>query len=114
MDHVRAAGLAGDGDVYGGVAEDLLAEPRLGFLAQARVLEDAIAAGKIAAGKMAATNTLIFNDRLDAVVCGVLMILVAITILDSVRVWYGILRGSRSSRTSETPFVLSSFEVEGA
>ena len=46
--------------------------------------------------------------------CGVLMILVAITILDSVRVWYGILRGSRSSRTSETPFVLSSFEVEGA
>ena len=89
-------------------------EPRLGFLAQARVLEDAIAAGQIAAGKMAATNTLIFNNRLDAVVCGVLMILVAITILDSVRVWYGILRGSRSSRTSETPFVLSSFEVEGA
>jgi carbon starvation protein len=89
-------------------------EPRLGFLAQARVLEDAIAAGQIAAGKMSATNTLIFNNRLDAVVCGVLMILVAITILDSVRVWYGILRGSRSSRTSETPFVLSSFEAEGA
>ena len=64
--------------------------------------------------KCAATHTLIFNNRLDAVVCGVLMILVAITILDSVRVWYGILRGSRSGRTSETPFVLSSFEAEGA
>jgi carbon starvation protein len=89
-------------------------EPRLGFLAQARALESAIAAGKIPAAQLSVTNTLIFNNRLDAIVCGVLMILVAITVIDSVRVWYGILRGLRSSRTSETPFVLSSLEVEGA
>jgi carbon starvation protein len=88
-------------------------EPRLGFLAQARALESAIAGGQIAADRVSVTNTLIFNNQLDAIVCGVLMILVAITLLDSVRVWYGILRGSRSSRTSETPFVLSSFEAEG-
>ena len=89
-------------------------EPRLGFLAQAQALESAIASGQIAGAKLSATHTLIFNNRLDAVMCGLLMILVAITILDSVRAWYGILRGSRSSRTSEAPFVVSSFEVEGA
>jgi carbon starvation protein len=89
-------------------------EPRLGFLAQARALEDAIGAGQITGANLTATHTLIFNNRLDAVVCGVLMILVAITLVDSVRVWYGILRGSRSVRTSETPFVLSVLEVEEA
>jgi carbon starvation protein len=89
-------------------------EPRLGFLAQAQALESAIAGGTISGSQLSVTNTLIFNNRLDAVLCGVLMILVAITILDSVRVWYGILRGSRSVRMSETPFVLSSFEVEEA
>ena len=89
-------------------------EPRLGFLAQARALEDAIGAGQITGAKLTATNTLIFNNHLDAVLCGVLMILVAITLVDSVRVWYGILRGSRSARTSETPFVLSGLEAEEA
>jgi carbon starvation protein len=89
-------------------------EPRLGFLAQAGALESAIAAGQITGAKLSATKTLIFNNRLDAVVCGALMILVAITVLDSVRVWYGILRGSRSARTSEAPFVVSALEVEEA
>jgi carbon starvation protein len=87
-------------------------EPRLGFLAQASALESAIAAGKIGATKLLDTKTLIFNNRLDAAVCGVLMLLVAITTVDSVRVWCGILWGSRSSRTSETPFVLSELEAE--
>ncbi len=89
-------------------------EPRLGFLAQASALENAIGSGQISGAQLTATNTLIFNNRLDAIVCGVLMVLVAITLIDSVRVWYGILRGSRSVRLSETPFVLSSFEVEEA
>jgi carbon starvation protein len=89
-------------------------EPRLGFLAQARALEDAIGAGQITGAKLTATHTLIFNNRLDAVLCGVLMVLVAITLVDSVRVWYGILRGSRSARTSETPFVISRLEAEEA
>jgi carbon starvation protein len=89
-------------------------EPRLGFLAQARALETTISASHLTGVKLSATQTLIFNNRLDAVVCGVLMILVAITILDSVRVWSGILRGSVPSRTSETPFVVSSLEPEGA
>jgi carbon starvation protein len=70
VDHVRAAGLAGDGDVHRRVAEDLVAAAAIGFLAQA----DKLAAGAASA----ATQTLIFNARLDAAVCGLLMVLVAV------------------------------------
>jgi carbon starvation protein len=78
--------------------------PAVGFLAQAERLA--------AAPATAATQTLIFNARLDAAVCGVLMVLVAAILLDSVRVWYGILRGTADRRVSETPFVLSRLQVE--
>ena len=88
-------------------------EPRLGFLAQASLLESAVEAGKIAASNLAAARSQIFNNRLDAAVCGVFLILVAITVLDSVRVWYGLLRRTRVVTSSETPFVPSRLEVEG-
>ena len=87
-------------------------EPRLGFLAQANALEQAIEAGKIAASNVAATQTQIFNNRLDAAVCGVFMLLVAITVVDSIRVWYGLLRRTLPDTTSETPFVPSRLETE--
>jgi carbon starvation protein len=87
-------------------------EPRLGFLAQANALQSALSAGKIAAGNVVSTQTQIFNNRLDAVVCGVFMALVAITLLDSFRVWYGLLRGTRPKVTAEAPFVVSQLEAE--
>ena len=87
-------------------------EPRLGFLAQANALQSALAAGKIAAGNVVSTQTQIFNNRLDAVVCGIFMVLVAITLLDSFRVWYGLLRGTRPKVTAEAPFVVSQLEAE--
>ena len=87
-------------------------DPRLGFLAQASALEAMLQSGHVAAGKVATTSTLIFNNRLDAAVCGTFMILVAITILDSARVWYQLLRGTRPSSSSETPFVPSQLEFE--
>ena len=58
------------------------------------------------------TRTLIFNARLDAVLCGVFMVLVAIILLDSMRVWTGILRGARESKVREAPFVLSRLRSE--
>jgi carbon starvation protein len=64
--------------------------PRIGFLAQA----DLVKTGPVA-----------FNARLDAVVCGAFLVLVAIVLADSLRVWYGILKGSSVSNVSETPFV---------
>jgi carbon starvation protein len=87
-------------------------EPRLGFLAQADALQSALAAGNIAAGNVVSTQAQIFNNRLDAVVCGIFMALVAITLLDSFRVWYGLLRGTRSKATAEAPFVVSQLEAE--
>jgi carbon starvation protein len=78
--------------------------PAIGFLAQA----DKLAAGP----QNATTATLIFNARLDAIICGVLMLLVAVILLDSVRVWLGILRGTRSADIREAPFVLSQLRPE--
>ncbi|HEX4229620.1 MAG TPA: carbon starvation CstA family protein [Bryobacteraceae bacterium] len=82
-------------------------EPRVGFLAHANALEAAIAAGKITASKLTETRAVLFNERLDAAVCGLLLALVAIIVIDSLRVWYGLLRGSRSNASTESPFVLS-------
>src|ERR1019366_2680921 len=63
--------------------------PAVGFLAQADRLEAALRAGT--AVNPAASQTLIFNARLDAGVCGVFLVLVAVILVDSVRVWAGIL-----------------------
>jgi carbon starvation protein len=75
--------------------------PRVGFLAQANQL----AATPGAAGAQVAT--LIFNARLDAAVCGVFMVLVAVVLADSLRLWYRLVRGTAASRVLESPFVLS-------
>jgi carbon starvation protein len=86
--------------------------PRIGFLAQASQLEAAIATGKIAAARLSETNVLIFNAKLDAVICGVFLVLVSVILIDSLRVWVGILSGARSREISETPFVLSQLRTE--
>ncbi len=82
-------------------------DPRLGFLSHAAALENAVR-------KVAETRAVIFNERLDAVVCGVFLALVAIIVLDSARVWFGLLRGTRAAVSSEAPFMPSNLEAEGA
>ena len=79
--------------------------PAIGFLAQADKLR-----GRAADG--GAPQTLIFNARLDAVICGVLLVLVATILVDSVRIWVGILRGTREAQVREAPFVLSQLRAE--
>ena len=71
--------------------------PALGFLAQA----DQLAAGP----QSADTAALIFNARLDAAVTGIFLVLVATILIDSIRVWMGILGGTRKAKSTETPFV---------
>ncbi len=87
-------------------------DPRLGFLAHAAALQNAIAAGQVAAAKVAETRAVIFNDRLDAFVSGAFLILVSIIVLDSLRIWYGLLRGTRALTSSESPFIPSTLEPE--
>jgi carbon starvation protein len=79
--------------------------PAVGFLAQA----DKLAGASV---QTAATRALIFNNRLDAAICGVLLVMVAVILVDSLRVWFGILRGTRDARVREAPFVLSQLRTE--
>src|ERR1700678_272792 len=62
-------------------------DPRVGFLSQAR----ALAAGPVSG----ATARLIFNNRLDAAVTGVLVVMVTLVLAESLRQWFGILSGAR-------------------
>jgi carbon starvation protein len=71
--------------------------PAIGFLAHAEITKN---------------PTIAFNDRLDAVVCAAFLVLVAVILIDSVRVWFGVLSGSRESTVREAPFVLSQLRAE--
>src|SRR5712692_7709930 len=86
--------------------------PRIGFLAQAGQLEAALQAGTVAASKIAETQTLIFNARLDAFICGIFVVMVSTILIDSIRIWIGILNGTRSAMVVEAPFVLSRLSPE--
>jgi carbon starvation protein len=86
--------------------------PRIGFLAQAEQLQASLANAALTSAQIAVIKTQIFNARLDAVVCSVFVVLVTAILVDSVREWVGILRGTRDSRTSETAFVLTQLRAE--
>jgi carbon starvation protein len=88
------------------------AHPRIGFLAQAAELKSALAAGSLTSVQAAETKTLIFNAQLDAAVCGIFLVLVTVILLDSIRLWVGILRATREAKLEESPFVLSRLRQE--
>jgi carbon starvation protein len=78
--------------------------PAIGFLAQADQLQRG--------PQTSATAALIFNNRLDAVVCGVFLLLVTVVLIDSLRTWAGVLSGSRERGSSEAAFVASQLAEE--
>ncbi|HVX66019.1 MAG TPA: carbon starvation CstA 5TM domain-containing protein, partial [Bryobacteraceae bacterium] len=86
--------------------------PRLGFLAHANQLAAQVEAGGLTAAQQAELQRLIFNDHVDAAVCGLFLVLVTTVLVDSVRVWIGILRGTREARLNEAPFVPSRLNAE--
>jgi len=88
-------------------------QPRLGFLAEATRLQGLLDSGAVAAGKVAETHAQIFNARLDAFVCAALLVMVATILIDSLRIWIGILRGVRSARVEESAFVVTQLSMEG-
>ena len=50
---------------------------------------------------------LIFNNRLDAVVTGILIVMVTLILIESARQWLGILSGKREAQVKESPFVVT-------
>jgi len=75
--------------------------PRIGFLSHARSL--------VSAG---GSPRLIFNDRLDAVVTGVLVGMVALVLIESGLEWARVLSGRKRAEVKESPFVVSRFAKE--
>ena len=65
------------------------ADPRLGFLSHAAETAAAVTAGSLGAARGA---RLVFNDRIDAVLCALFLAITWAVVLSSARVW---LRGSR-------------------
>jgi carbon starvation protein len=63
------------------------ADPKLGFLAGADQLAAQLADGLVAAEKIAQVRSQMFNLRLDAVITGFFMGLVALIVVDAMRVW---------------------------
>jgi carbon starvation protein len=80
------------------------ADPRLGFLSQAGVLQRQIAAGGTAA-ELERLHRLVFSNQVDAVVTGTFLVLVALVVLASVRAWVQLLTGRRALDLREEPYV---------
>jgi carbon starvation protein len=70
---------------------------RIGFLAHAAQLQARIAAGQVSGAQLTETQALIFNDRLDAAVTALFMVLVVIIVVDSLREWYRVLSAGRGN-----------------
>jgi carbon starvation protein len=77
--------------------------PRIGFLSHAQQLAATAAPGSV---------RLMFNDRLDAVVTGVLTILITVIVLESAREWVRVLSGRKQAAVKEAPFVATRFTAE--
>lgn len=71
------------------------AHPRIGFLAHAASLSDKLMKSEIPTEKVAETQTLIFNDRLDAAITALFMVLVLVILAESAREWFRVLHGGK-------------------
>ena len=82
------------------------ADPKLGFLSHARLLEAQLAAGVMPAGARSAGDVarMIFNDRLDAGVALFFMAAVVVILVASIHEWMRVRQGT-ASPSSEVPFV---------
>jgi carbon starvation protein len=81
-------------------------DPRLGFLAHAVSVADGMAAGAVTA---TIGTRLIFNDRLDAVVTILFMVITILVVLSSAREWVLILTRRKPAQAKETPFVETAY-----
>jgi carbon starvation protein len=75
--------------------------PRVGFLAHANQL-----------AKAGANPRLVFNDRLDAAVTGVLVVMVAMILVESALECGRIISGSKIAVTKEAPYVTTRLALE--
>ena len=89
-----------------GFEKILSADPKLGFLSHAKVIEGQIASNALPAAikTVADARRVIFNDYLDAAVAAFFMISVVVILADSIREWWAVLGGRKPVVSSEVPF----------
>src|SRR5438552_1268174 len=88
------------------------ANPRIGFLAYAKALAAQIVAGKIPEEKIAETQRLIFNQRLDAAVTGVLAAMILVLLVEALVHWYSILCRRKESALHESPYIATRWAAD--
>ncbi|MGM9985686.1 MAG: carbon starvation CstA family protein [Bacillaceae bacterium] len=81
-------------------------DPKVGFIAHAQVFEKALDEGKVLApakdvGEM---KTVIMNDYIDAVLCGIFMLVVIVVLISSIRIWIKVLQGHKL-KLHESPYI---------
>ncbi len=94
-----------------GIQKILSPDPRIGFLAQASQLQDLLAQNA-AAADTSRLSTLIFNARMDAAVCALLLGLVSVILVQSVWEWMRIAWGNKPVVMRESPFVATQLVEE--
>jgi carbon starvation protein len=79
---------------------------KVGFLSHATWVGEKLAQGVVPPGVATAGDAarMMFNDRLDAAVVAVFMVAVVVILVDSARVWYGVISGTKPAVSSEVPF----------
>ncbi|HWX56842.1 MAG TPA: carbon starvation CstA family protein [Verrucomicrobiae bacterium] len=82
------------------------ANPLIGFLAHARQLATEPSTAEL--------QRRIFNDRLDAAVAGLLVLLVTMIVVEAAVQWISVIAGRRQAVCNESPFVATQYAEEGA
>ncbi len=79
--------------------------PRIGFLAEARALEEQIADGRVPEPRVPDTRRVVFNARLDAAVTAFFALLIVLLLVEGGLEWYRIATGRRPATLTESPYV---------
>ncbi|MCL6521845.1 MAG: carbon starvation protein A [Firmicutes bacterium] len=81
-------------------------DPKIGFWSHANAFAAKVAAGQIPAPAktLAQAHQVIFNDRVDAVLTGVFLLIMAGILVDAVRAWLPVLFGRRKPELHEEPY----------
>jgi carbon starvation protein len=82
------------------------ADPKLGFISHAHLVEGVLATGALPAGvqTIADARRLILNDHIDAAVAAFFLISVVVILIASAYEWFTVLSGRKIARSTEIPF----------
>jgi carbon starvation protein len=85
-------------------------DPRIGFLAEANRLDSTIEMGKVSADRIAMVERQIFNNRLDAGVTGLFLVMILVILADCLRLWLSILGGRKIAVLCEAPYQKTAYD----